>query len=129
MDTLSQTPITPNKQGENENTILTREKRNNLNALEETIKRLTINDAGYYEADSENANDAKGDPASDPKVATHTSDRNKIIVTNTSNRYLQQKLLSNQTPPIIATMIYPRIGNRVETYRAYTIKLATPHTT
>ena len=48
MDTLSQTPITPNKQGENENAILISESLNNLDALSETLKGSTINDAGYY---------------------------------------------------------------------------------
>ena len=74
---------------------MTSEKQNNLDALEETLKGLTINDAKYYESESENANDAKGDPASDPKLANHTSDGKEIKVTDTSNRDLQQKSLSN----------------------------------
>ena len=57
--------------------ILTSQKQNNLDALEETLKGLKTNDAGYYESDSENANDAKGDPASDPNVTTHSSDGKK----------------------------------------------------
>ena len=114
-DTLSQTPATPNTQGDNENTILTCEKKNNSDALAETLKWLTINDAGYYESDLANKSDAKGDPASDPKVATNTSDRKKRKVTDTSNRYLQQKLLSNQTLLIITTRIHPRIDGRVAT--------------
>ena len=48
MDTFSQTPVTPNTQRENEKTILTSEKQNNLYALAETLKVLTINDSGYY---------------------------------------------------------------------------------
>ena len=58
------------------------ERINNSDALTETFKGLTINKAGYYETGK---NDAKGDPASDPKVATHTSDGKKIKVTDPSN--------------------------------------------
>ena len=37
-------------------------------------KGLTINEARYYESDE---NDAKRDPASNPKVATHISDKKR----------------------------------------------------
>ena len=57
LDTFSQTPVTLNTQVENENTIFASEKRNNLYALAEKLKGLTINNAGYYESDSENANE------------------------------------------------------------------------
>ena len=96
MNTFSQTPITPNTQIWNENTILKIEKRNKSDALAETLKGLKINGAGYYESYAANENDAKGDTASHPKVATHTSDGKKRKVTDTSNGFLQQKLLSNQ---------------------------------
>ena len=76
-DTFSQMPVTPNTQGDNENAILTSERLNNADALAETLKGLTINDAGYYESDSANENYAKGYPASNPKVATHTSNGGK----------------------------------------------------
>ena len=72
----------PNTQEENENTILTSEKLNNSGALAETLKGLTINDAGYYYSDE---NDEKGDPASNAKVATHTNVGKKRKVTETSN--------------------------------------------
>ena len=75
-DNLCQTPVTPNTQGENANTILTSERLRNSDALAETLKILTINDASYYESAK---NYAKGDPARNPKVATHTSDRKKKI--------------------------------------------------
>ena len=45
-DIFSQMPITPNTHGENENEILTSERLNILDALAETLKGLTINDAG-----------------------------------------------------------------------------------
>ena len=38
VDTFNQKPVTPNKQGENENMILTSEKRNKSDALAETSK-------------------------------------------------------------------------------------------
>ena len=57
--TFYQMPVTPNTQGENENTILISEGLNNLDALAEILKRLTINDTGYYESKSANENDAK----------------------------------------------------------------------
>ena len=51
------------------------------------IKGLTIDDSGYYNSEK---NSAEGDPASNPKVYTHTSDGKKRKVTDTSNRNLQQ---------------------------------------
>ena len=74
---------------------------------------MTINKAGYYETEK---NDANGDPASDPKVATHTSDGKKRKATDTSNGNLQQKLLSNWTFPIITATIEPQIPDMVATY-------------
>ena len=91
MDNFCQTLATPNTQGENENAILTSERLNNSDALVEMLKVLTINDAGYYESESANTNDAKGNLASNKEVATHTSDRKKRKFTDTSNGYLQQK--------------------------------------
>ena len=38
VDTFNQKPVTPNKQGENENTIWTSEKRNKSDALADTSK-------------------------------------------------------------------------------------------
>ena len=76
------------------------------------LKLLTINDAGYYNSYE---NDAKSDPTSNPKVATNTSDRKKIKVTDTSNEDLLQKLLINRTLPIITTATDTRIPDRVAT--------------
>ena len=83
-----------------------------MDTLAETLKVLTINDAGYYNSGK---NYAEGDPASNPKVATHTNDRKKRKLTGTSNGDLQQKLLSNRTLPIITTTIDPRIEDTVAT--------------
>ena len=118
MDNFCQSPVTTNTQGENANEILTSERMNNLDALAETLKLLTINDAGYYNSD---ANDAEGDPTSDPKSDTHTSDGKKRKVTDTSNVNLQHKLLINRTLPIITTTIYPQIPDSIATC------VGTPH--
>ena len=128
MDTFCQYPVTTSTQGDNVNTILTSKKLNNSDALAETLKGLTIKDAGYYNSEK---NDAEGDPASDTKVATHNSDiwKTYFTDTDTSNRNLQQKSLINQTLLIITTPIDPMIYNRVATSRESTINHATPCTT
>ena len=64
---------------------MTSEKLDKLDELKETLKYLKINDAEYYAPDSENANDTKNNPASDPKTVTNTSEGNKIKFTDTSN--------------------------------------------
>ena len=110
MDTFCQSPVMPNAQGENVNVIMTSERINNSDALSETLKGLTINDAGYYHSEK---HDAEGHPASDPKVANHTSDGKKRTFTDTSNGNLQQKLLINQTLLIITTTIDTRIQDRI----------------
>ena len=95
-DTLCQTPVRPNTQGNNENVILTIERPNISDALAEIIIGSTINNAEYNELYSAKKKDAKGHPAIDPKVATHTSNRKKREVREISNGYLQHKLLSNR---------------------------------
>ena len=125
MDTFYQTPIMPNTQGENGNAILTSERLNNLDALSETLKGLTINNVEYYESDK---NDAKGDPSRDPKEDTHTSDGKKRKVTDTSNRNLQQKLLSNWTLLIITTTIDPQIPDGFATCGGIPYALSKPTT-
>ena len=108
VDSLWKTPVAPNTQRDNENTILTSKRLNNLDALAKTLKGLKTNDAGYYDSDE---NDAKINPESNPKVVTHTSDGNKRKLSDTSNRNLQQKLLINRTLLIITTPIDPQIDN------------------
>ena len=97
-----------------------------MDALEETLNNLAINNSGYYESDSANENDAKGDPASDLKVATQTSDGKKIKVTDTSNRDSQQKILSNRTLPIITTTIDLQIDDMFVTCGGTPHALTTP---
>ena len=79
------------------------------------IKGVTINDTRYYDSESANANDSKVDPARNPKIATQTSDGKKGKVTDTRNGDLQQKLLSNQTLPIITITMDPHIDDGVTT--------------
>ena len=95
VNTFYQTPIKPNIQGETENAILTSERINNLDALAETLKGLTINNAENYESDK---NDAKGDPASDPKVATHTSDGGKKSYRHHQRKFTT-KIIDQPDPP------------------------------
>ena len=56
VDTLSQVS---NTQRDNENMILTSEKQDKSDALAETLKGLKINDAGCYESELTNSNEAK----------------------------------------------------------------------
>ena len=88
-----------------------------MDKLAETFKDFKINDTEYYVLNIANVNDAKGDPASDPTTVTHTSD-GEGNVTYTSNRILQQRLLSNRTLPIVPVVVPdmdPRIDNRITT--------------
>ena len=62
---------------------MTNERQISSNILAETIYifngltiQSTINDYTYYDSEED---DAKSDPKIDSLVATHTSDRNKII--------------------------------------------------
>ena len=54
--------------------IYTIEKLDKSDKLTETLKGLTINDYEYYVSNLATTNNAKGDPASDPKIVIHTSD-------------------------------------------------------
>ena len=101
-----------NTQIDNANPIFTSKKLDNLDDLADALKYLTINDAKYYESDKETAIDAQGDPTRDPKIVTHTSNRNENFM-DTSNGNFEQKLLSNQTIPVIILTINPRISQRI----------------
>ena len=122
-DTFSQTS---NTQRENENAILTIEKRDKPNKLAETLKDVQINDAKYYVPDSANENEAKGDPASNPKTFNHTSDGKKRKVTDTSNRILQHKILSNRTLWTVTMTMDSMIDNRTATCGGTPLTFATP---
>ena len=124
-DTFSQTY---NTQRDDANATLTSYKLDKSDHLSETLKKLTINNTGYYVSDSANANDAKGDPASGSKTVTHTSDGKERKVMDTINGSLQKKLLSNQTFPIGTTTMDPRIGDRIATCGGTPHTIATPTT-
>ena len=108
MDNFSHTS---NTQRDNANAIFTSENLDKSDDLADTLNYLTINNTEYYASNSETVNDAKGDPAINLKVVAHTSDW-KGKVTDTGNRNLQQKLLSNQTLPVVLTM-NPRIDYNI----------------
>ena len=86
---------------------------------------MTINDAGYYNLDK---NDTEGDPKSDPKEATHTSDekKGKDIDTDTTNRNYPQKILINRTILTITTPIDLRILDKVAAFRGTLYALQMP---
>ena len=69
---------------------MTSEKIDKSDDPEETLKYLTINDSEYYVSDSANDNDAKGDPESNPKTVTRTSDGKKRKGMDTSNGFQQK---------------------------------------
>ena len=108
-DTFSHTS---NTQRESENTIFTSEKLDKLDELEDSLNDLTINDTKYYESDTATANDARVNPTRNSKTFTHTSNGNKKV-TDTSNRYFEQKVLSNRTIPVVVLTMNPRINQRI----------------
>ena len=89
---------------------------------------MTIKYAEYYVSDSANVNDAKENPASDPKTVTHTSDGKKINVVDPSNKILQQEILSNWTLPIFITTMYPNMEYRIVTFGGTSHTRRTPTT-
>ena len=105
---------------------MTSEKLEKSNELTETFKDSTINDAEYYASDSVNANNENGDTEINPKTVTHTSDRKKIKVIDTSNIIMQQKLLSNRTLLVVTTTMYPRIDDMIATCGGTYNTIATP---
>ena len=113
MDTFChQSPVTTNTRGEISN--VKNERQISLDILAETIKgfnglavQSTINDSTYYNSEED---DAEINPNSDPKVATHTSDRKnrKFTDTNITNGNSPHKLLINRLiPEIIPFFILP----------------------
>ena len=123
MDTFCQSPVTTNTQVDNANPILTHERRNDSDALAETLKVLTIestiNNSAYYNSDK---NDADSDPKSDPLVDTHTSDGKKRKVTNTdtTNGNSPKILLINRTFLVIISPIDPWLPGGIKTGRGTT---------
>ena len=121
MDTFIQSPVTTNTPRNIAN--VPNERRITSEILAEMIKvfkELTlqpkINDSAYYNSDK---NYTESDPKIDPLVATHTSDRKKINVTDTgnTNENSPQILLINRTLLIIILSIDARIPDGVAVCR------------
>ena len=76
----------------------------------------TINNYGYYDSDR---HDAESDPKSDQLVATHNNDakKRKLNDTDTTNTNYRQKLLINQTIPVIILPNDPPIVDGVAASR------------
>ena len=99
MNTLCQSPVTTNTQGNISN--LPNERQISSNIMVETIKvfkgltlQSTIDYSAYYHSEED---DKESDPNSDPKVATHTSDgKKKIIDTDTADGKFPHKSLINR---------------------------------
>ena len=129
MDNFYQSPVTTNTQGDNSKVILTSERLNNLDALSETLKVLTldstVDNSAYYNSDK---NDAEDEPKRNPLVDTHTSDgkKRKVTDTDTTNRNSPQKLLINRTIPTIIPPIDPWITDGVAAVRGTTHAHQTP---
>ena len=64
--------------------------RKELGCAGRNVKRVDNQRCWKYKSDSANKNDATGDPSSNLKLATHTSDVKKSKITDTSNGNLQQ---------------------------------------
>ena len=115
MDTFfNQYPVKINTQRKNAN--VKNERRIYSYILAETIYFLneltiqsTINDSKYNNSEED---DAESDPKSDSLVATHTSDRNemKITDTDTTNRNSTHKLLTNREIPAIIQGVIPPVN-------------------
>ena len=103
MDTFSQSPLTTNTQGKIAN--VPNKRRISLDILAERIKgfkgltlQSTINDSTNYRSEED---DAESDPNRNQKVATNTSDGNKIKLTDTdtTNGNPPPKIIHQLDPP------------------------------
>ena len=116
INNFCQYPVTTNTQGENKKAIFTSKRRNTSDILAETLKGLTldstINDSAYYNSDEYHA---EGNPKSNPLAATRTSDRKKIIVTDTDTTNINslKTFLINRTLPMIIPPIDPLIADGI----------------
>ena len=117
MDTFSHSPAKTNSQRNIAN--VPNERQISLGIMTETIKEFKgltlqskINDYVYYISDED---DAESDPNSNPKVATHTSDRNKrkFTDTDTTNGIYPHTLLINRLIPEIITVSIPPIEQMI----------------
>ena len=75
---------------ENTNDIFTSGKLDKSDDLVDAVNIVTINNAKYYESNTETTSDAQGNLT-----------RNLETVIHTSNRSFEQNLLSNRTIPVL----------------------------
>ena len=87
----------------NANAIFTSKNIDKSDELVDAIKDLTINDAEYYESNTETANDAQGDLTCNQETVTHTR-----------NVKFEQKLLSYRTIPVLTSLMKPGIDQMIE---------------
>ena len=73
---------------------------------------MKINDAKYYESNTETAGDAQFDPTQNPEIVANTSNGNETVI-HASNGNFEQKILSKRTIPVVVPTINPRIDQRV----------------
>ena len=121
MNTLCQYPVTNNIQIKNAK--VPNKKQITSDILEEKIKGFKgltlhsiINNSTYDNSDKD---DAERDPKIDQLISNHTGDRKKIKITDTdtTNINFSQKLLINQTIPVIIPPTDPPIVDGVAASR------------
>ena len=83
MDTFSHAS---NTQMQNSNGIFKSEKVDKLDELVDAVNNFTIKDTTYYESNTATVSDTQGDLTLNPEIVTHTS-----------NKKLEHKLLSYHT--------------------------------
>ena len=124
MDTFSHTS---NTQRENTNAIFTSEKLDKSDKLADALNDLTINDTKYYESNTATVSDAQSNITHNMESVTHSNNGNETP-TNTSNGNVEQKLLSNQTIPVVILTMNPRIEQRTALIVVAHQTLLTPST-
>ena len=77
-----------------------------------SLDKMKINDTKYYESNIATSSDAQGDLTRNPETVTHTSNGNDKV-TPTSNRYFEQKSLSNRAIPVLALVTNLMIAKSV----------------
>ena len=103
------------KHRENANEIFKSEKTDKLDELVKAVNNLTINDAEYYESNTATASDAQGDISRNPGKVTHTS-----------NRTVEQKLMSYLTIPVMPPPMNPGIYQGIAPIILAPQKILTP---
>ena len=79
-----------------------------MDELVDAVNNLTTKNTKYDESNTATASDAQGDLKYNPETVTNTSNKN-TTVTHTSNSNFEQKLLSNQTIPVLPPEMNPGI--------------------